>query len=434
MTAREILDAGTERIEREFASEPDIQADLLGEVAEIYQNLGMLTRAESLIRQSLELRESEFGAGSLESSLSLAQLGRLMEVVGRPEEAIGHLNEAVRIREGEELVADTMLGSAQADLGRVLRSQGHYQEAQTAWTRSVEIRRATLSEDDPRIAESLMGLASAFHDGGRLDVAIELFEELLREHGQGDRPSPLAATAGLQVGLVYRLREQYSAAEPLVRQAVDIRTTVFGPDHPDTIEALKEFGSVLEALGRYADAERTMLEVRDRAVRLYGTEHPVISSADEILAILEVSLGRYGDAHARYDTILAAKARRYGGDHADPMFTLFRAVEAPLAGGDPGAATERFEAAVAMRTRLADGEPGAGGVTDILATSAQARLEDLRGEASLAAASFERAVSMAEEALREGHRYRQRVNREQAIYWIDTGRPGPAVRVLEGNR
>ena len=114
-----------------------------------------------------------------------------------------------------------------------------------------------------------------------------------------------------------------------------------------------------------------------------------------------------------------------------PWYTLFRAAEAPLWAGDYAGAASRLEAGREMRYRLAEGQITPGGVTDILATSLEARIEDGRGNLARAGAAYERAVEMADAGLREGHRYRLRVAREQATFWIDTGRPGPAIPVLQ---
>ncbi len=54
VTAREILDRGAERIERELGDRPETQARLLGIMGEVYSGLGLYDRALPLLERALE--------------------------------------------------------------------------------------------------------------------------------------------------------------------------------------------------------------------------------------------------------------------------------------------------------------------------------------------------------------------------------------------
>ena len=55
ITARELLDLGADRIDREFAAQPELQLEPLGELASLYRELGEATRYEALQAQRLQL-------------------------------------------------------------------------------------------------------------------------------------------------------------------------------------------------------------------------------------------------------------------------------------------------------------------------------------------------------------------------------------------
>ena len=61
ITARELLDLGASRIEREFASDPRTQIDLLGTVADIYRELGATDRSATLNARKVELAKKTYG-------------------------------------------------------------------------------------------------------------------------------------------------------------------------------------------------------------------------------------------------------------------------------------------------------------------------------------------------------------------------------------
>ena len=61
ITARELLDLGATRIEREFANDPRTQIDLLGTVADIYRELGATDRSAALNARKVELAKKTYG-------------------------------------------------------------------------------------------------------------------------------------------------------------------------------------------------------------------------------------------------------------------------------------------------------------------------------------------------------------------------------------
>ena len=61
ITARELLDLGATRIDREFADDPPTQIELLGTVADIYRELGVADRSAALNARKVELAKKTYG-------------------------------------------------------------------------------------------------------------------------------------------------------------------------------------------------------------------------------------------------------------------------------------------------------------------------------------------------------------------------------------
>src|SRR5205085_442845 len=75
VTAREILDKGAERIDRELSGEPETQATLMATMGAVYERLGLYDDAAPLLEKSLNNRLALFGRDHpdvAESMLSLA--------------------------------------------------------------------------------------------------------------------------------------------------------------------------------------------------------------------------------------------------------------------------------------------------------------------------------------------------------------------------
>ena len=47
----------------------------------------------------------------------------------------------------------------------------------------------------------------------------------------------------------------YAKAEPLFKEALQIRQKVLGPEHPDTAQSLNNLAELYQAMGDYAKAE-----------------------------------------------------------------------------------------------------------------------------------------------------------------------------------
>ena len=92
-----LLDRGVQEARDARCRNPKVQAELYQTLGEIYQKLGKLDQADSLMRSALDERKSIFGADSREVAESLVALGLL-----RADQA--KLDDAERlVREGLEM-------------------------------------------------------------------------------------------------------------------------------------------------------------------------------------------------------------------------------------------------------------------------------------------------------------------------------------------
>ena len=78
--------------------------------------------------------------------------------------------------------------------------------------------------------------------------AEELFQSALGEYDtEVGAAHPLAATALLNIGMIRRLREQFREAEPMLRSSLEMRRSLYGDYHPQTLEALEELATLLNS-------------------------------------------------------------------------------------------------------------------------------------------------------------------------------------------
>ena len=426
ITAREMLDRGAERISNELGDQPVVQARLLAQVGDVYRNLGLLSRAEPLVRQALELREAELGEHSIEVSESLSQLGELLALLGRPAEAIDALERAVEVRTPLVTFPDSLLANAQTTLAWELRARGRYDEAAQLFSTALEAERA-LGDSRPQVATAMFGLASTYHDDGRLDVADSLFGAVLADFDLTGRPHPLAVSALANVGLIRRLREQYVEAEPLLRAALEMSEVLYGPNHLSVASAMGGWALVLAGLGRYEQAEAVFRDAIGRSDAAVGARHPTTAGLQEGLAGVLQSVGEHLEAAELHQLSLEDKVRRHRGEDHPGIVVTLNDIGASLAGaGRFDEARAYFGRAEEMNQRLSGGES----VYRIHTLQGLGNISWQEGDYATADASFTEALAIADQLLRPNHRYTLRLKHDYGVYLTRAGRSPEAIEVL----
>ena len=66
----------------------------------------------------------------------------------------------------------------------------------------------------------------------------------------------------------------YTEAEPLFRQALKIRESKLGPDHPDTAASINNLALLLKDQGKYKEAEPLLRQALKICETQLGPDHP----------------------------------------------------------------------------------------------------------------------------------------------------------------
>ncbi len=323
ITAREILDYGAEKAERELVDQPLAQARIVNTIAELYQQLGLYEEAVPLVRKALDVRVEHLGDEHPDVAESQGDLAYLYWRQGGYERAQPLYERAIAIRE-------KLLPADEPELARNLNglailhwSQGEYERAEPLAQRALEIRRRVLGPAHRDVASSLDNLAILYKDQGRVAEAEPLYLRSLemREQVLG-RGHHEVATSLNNLGELYREQGRHSEAEPLYRRAVAIWETTLGSYHPALAVGLTNLAEVYSAQRKYGDAEpeyRRALEIMDHAL---PGDHPYVGYALQGLGNLHRATARPGSA----EPLLARGARiledGLGGEHRDTGFCL----------------------------------------------------------------------------------------------------------------
>ena len=302
ITAREIMDRGAERIQKELTAQPSIQATLMETMGTVYTSLGLYDQAVSLLESALAKRKALYGEKHLEVARSLDRLGEVLKLKAEYDRALAMHKEALSLRR-------QMLGNENAETARsvyeladLLSRMGDFAEAEPLFRESLALRRKLTGNKSLEVAQSIEGLALNLFDQGTYDESVKLMREAVAiQRGLHDGPHPDLAEALNNLGWMLGELGQFEEAEQLYREALEMNRAVLGDTHPEVAVGLNNVAFMLYTQGKYDAAEVLYLDALTMQRKLVGVEHPDVAQALNNLAFL---------AHDKGDLITAQKMSR----------------------------------------------------------------------------------------------------------------------------
>ncbi len=323
ITAREVLDKGSQEISTGLVKDPEVQADLMYTMAGTYNGLGLYSVARSLLERTVEIQVRVLGS---KDPKTLRSQNELASTLGME----GHYPEAEKLQRETLETQRRVLGREYPDtlttmngLAKTLGDEGRYPEAEKLERETLEIQRRVLGPEYPDTLATMNGLARTFEDEGRYAEAEKLERDELeiqrRVHGS-DHPYTLRSMRNLASALYYG--GHYVEAEKMYREMLDIERRVLGPEHPDTIGTMDNLAITLGDEHRYSEAEQLQVQSLELCRRVLGPENPDTLAAMNNLAITLENERRHPEAEKLYREALEIERRVLGSEHPDTLGTM----------------------------------------------------------------------------------------------------------------
>ena len=362
--ARSVIDrsilANAERaIDRDFANDPALAADLRESVARVRMALGLPAEAAAGFAQVAGYRARALGASAPQAIRARqAQVRALLEAA-RTQEALAladaalrdaaslPANDALRIKLrldqadaiaalGDRPRGRALLEALRADairlrgerdaataevtnsLATLLGRMGEPQAGRSLLEALVSIRSATLGKDHADTLGAQHNLAIMRIMTGDKAGAVAMQRELadIQKRRLGaDHPATLSELGNL----ANMLSDSGDNAQalPIAQAVVEARTRVMGADHPQTLRGLLNLSSVYARAGDFARAIPLQEQVADARMRLLGPSHPDTMVIQLNRAATLYQAGRAQDALAQLDRYLANARQVLGERHRE---------------------------------------------------------------------------------------------------------------------
>ncbi|MEO5625048.1 MAG: tetratricopeptide repeat protein, partial [Dokdonella sp.] len=260
----DLLKAALDRVERDFADAPDIQADLRNVIAHALRQVGENAKSESILKNNVDTLRHLYGDSS------------------------------------------PKVGSALVELGYVRRETGDIAGARKAFVEADALLRNAGPEFRNDRIELLVALARLDNQEGDHAHALELHRIVLqeREAVQGT-DGPDIATDLMNLATDDGALERYGEAELLAKRADDLLVRTLGPEHARRIYVQNTLGLAQVFAGH---AESGIETLSDSVKRVRAT----LPADAPILGIVLTSLGtaRYesGDSKGAVEALTEARA------------------------------------------------------------------------------------------------------------------------------
>jgi tRNA A-37 threonylcarbamoyl transferase component Bud32/tetratricopeptide (TPR) repeat protein len=392
---RDILVNAERAIDRDFAREPALAADLRESVARVRVALGLPRDAARGFAQVADYRAGALGraapetlrarqaqvsamleAGEAKPALALVQASLVDAAALLPSDALRiklRLNEAEAVASlGDRPKGRALLEAVRADS---LELRGERDPTTMEVTNSLAILTGRMGEakEGRALMERLVPLRTRVLGPGHADTLASLHNLAVMRIMTGDKDGAVALQQGLVQTQVRRL----------------------GAEHPQTLGERGNLANMLNDSGKPAEALPVAEAVVEARTRVLGAEDAQTLRSKLNLSTIYARLKRFDESIALQQQVADARTRRLGPDHPDTLFIQLNRAATLYQAGQPKAALAQLDRWLPVaRKQLGDKHPQVQMGFDIRAQAA-----DELGDKALAMASWRTLLEIREGAL-----------------------------------
>ncbi len=323
VTVVEMLDDAAGKIDGAFPGRPLVEAALRRTIGNSYISLERFAAAEAQLRASLELRQRECPAESVEVAESERDLGTALQAQKRTGEAEALYRRALATQ--RKLLGKDHVGLAETlnGFGVCLLHANRPESAEPLLREALGIRRRALGPEHRLVAQTLDNLGGALQQRGQYNQAAALHQESLAilRKTLGSRHITLAFTLNL-LGWCEWKSGALSEAEQHFREALSIVDELRESRRWLRAGVLSSLGEVLHEQGRFPEAETVKRDALQTHIELRGEDDPESARYRITLAKCLLDQQKLAEAEAQARGALALLRRSPKPEPIDVAETL----------------------------------------------------------------------------------------------------------------
>ncbi len=294
-SVRSLVDAGRRRLERELEDVPEVRADLLNTLGQVYDRLGHFAAAGETLDASLETLRQLHPGDHADIARALNDLAVQAYRRGDYSRSERYSRECIWMR--RRLGLDNDLIKPRSNLAAVLRLRGRLDEAAELYLKGLEQRRARWGDHHANVAVSLSNLGITRYLAGDFDAAEPLLKEALEIRLSAFEPGSAKVASVLgHLARLHHARGELDAAENLYGEALEIRRRRLGPDHLRVAVLEKDLAALVLERGDVDTAGIVLSHALSVLYRLKPEGDPILAEAESVYGAYLVARGRQAEA------------------------------------------------------------------------------------------------------------------------------------------
>jgi serine/threonine protein kinase/tetratricopeptide (TPR) repeat protein len=220
------------------------------------------------------------------------------------------------------LVATAILMGLAVSIMMYLRANQALQRETAARTEAERQMRIAQAVNNFLNKDLLMSLDPDRPKGGEITVMEILDNAAERLEGMFKDAPSIEASIRDTLGTVYTNLNNFDAAQPHLKRALELRQDQFGDKHPDTLNSMANLSWLYGKQRRYTEAEPLFVKVLQIQRKVLGEEHPDTLKSMARLGWLYNSHGYYDEGVPLLVKALEIQRRVLGEEHSDTLFSM----------------------------------------------------------------------------------------------------------------
>ncbi|MEZ6072267.1 MAG: tetratricopeptide repeat protein [Pirellulales bacterium] len=318
LTAEQLLERGTRRIDTDLSGQPEVQAAMLETMGNAFWGLGLYERARELLEKALDLRMNVLSRDDEAIAQTAHDLARAQHYSAKYDEAHQSFEMALSLR--TKLFGREHLKTAATieGIALLLGTTEQHAQAEELLREVIEIRRRLKGRSYPGVALAYSELAAMQLDQNREKEAREslLQTALILEDFAGNASDAGKLIRDYQNGLASK---DPTESAQLLRSTLEGTKSYLGDRHPFIAWVLFDYASALARSDDLDGAGKAIDEAISIANDTVGLRHPkVLSVRDAHVNILRRQ-GKFIEAQVELDALLTDAREVY---RTDPIRLL----------------------------------------------------------------------------------------------------------------
>lgn len=296
ITARELIERGLEEA-NQLNNRPELHSNMFNVIGNVYKGLGRYDEAGKILERAVTLQQKYSGENKSEIAHYMNDYAQALARQEKHEEAYKYHSEALEILKNQYGEEHPKVAASMLQMASWTPVTGLKQAAELR-RKALTIRKNHYGKDHLLTAEAYMALGNAHRSLAQPQQALDLFDKAIQIRKSSLGPDhPEVAESMIFKADIYHLYElNPEKAETLYRDALQIQENALGKMHHSKLHGLSSLARLLSLKGDHEEAVQLYQESLEIRKHVFGDNHPAIAEGMGHLATGYMRKGDLGEA------------------------------------------------------------------------------------------------------------------------------------------